>query len=620
MSAEVQALLQAMQQQTAALLQQQQQQQQQQLEAFKSVLQQQQAQHQEQVKALTDSIKQMRGSSTLGLVDVKGIAKPQELNNKNAKDKAEFRTWRLKFCNWVESSFPAAKPIFEHLETNQETQVDDDVIDAWATNVPDVERISAQLYATLVSVAVDQPLDLVKNSHRGKGQGFDAMRRLNKRYDPKSDAGSFKELISLMATKPQPMDLMISALERHEEQVRHYEERAGEKVSDSSRRCCLYNMLVEPLKTHIDLNIAKFTNYALLREACVSYCEVVQQQQAANGPQPMDVSSLQQSIDALQTELASLKGSKGKGKGKGKDAGGKGAPQGSRPNVASSSSSANGNATTKRFEGNCRFCNKKGHKEEDCWTKNPDLKPSKAGGKGQGKGQQKQKPPRRLQALEDGPLEDGSGAGLLELGSTEVCSSKSRPSTALDATSTINVRWAPQPKDENWQQVWLTVDSGAASSACPEALGPKVPVEPSPESLSGRRFKTASGQLIPDLGFKALTFQFEELKLAMKFNATKVHKPLLAVWPMCDNGHAVHLEKGNSYIQLKTGRKLKLYESKGLYLLPLWLDVASTGGVDRDALELSPLSAESGAGREPGSASDAAPAFCRQAWGQTRLL
>ena len=69
MSAEVQALLQAMQQQTAALLQQQQQQQQQQLEAFKSVLQQQQAQHQEQVKALTDSIKQMRGTSSLGLVE-----------------------------------------------------------------------------------------------------------------------------------------------------------------------------------------------------------------------------------------------------------------------------------------------------------------------------------------------------------------------------------------------------------------------------------------------------------------------------------------------------------------------------------------------------------------------
>ena len=113
-------------------------------------------------------------------------------------------------------------------------------------------------------------------------------------------------------------------------------------------------MLVEPLKTHIDLNIAKFTNYALLREACVSYCEVVQQQQAANGPQPMDVSNLQQSIDALQTELASLKGSKGKGKGKGNDSGGKGAKHGQRQNVASSSSNANAHATTDGSNTTCR--------------------------------------------------------------------------------------------------------------------------------------------------------------------------------------------------------------------------------------------------------------------------
>ena len=323
-----------------------------------------------------------------------------------------------------------------------------------------------------------------------------------------------------------------------------------------------------------------------------------------------------------------MKGSKGKGKGKGNDSGGKGGKHGQRQTVASSSSNANAHATTEKFKGSCRFCHKQGHKEDDCWTKNPELKPSKTGGKGTGKGQQKQnrQPPRRLQALEDGQLEDGSGAGLLELGSTEVCSGQSRLSNAVAAVVTSKVRWAPQPKDENWQQVWLTVDSGAASSACPEALGPKVAVEPSPESLSGRRFKTASGQLIPDLGFKALTFRFEELKLAMKFNATKVHKPLVAVWPICENGHAVHLEKGNSFIQLKTGRKLKLYESNGLYLLPLWLDVASTGGVDRDALELSPLSAEGGgeeaggADAGSGSGSVAVPGFCRQAWGQTRLL
>ena len=126
----------------------------------------------------------------------------------------------------------------------------------------------------------------------------------------------------------------------------------------------------------------------------------------------------------------------------------------------------------------------------------------------------------------------------------------------------------------------LCIDSGASTSAGPKELAPKLKLKETAASKRGRQFKAACGTWIPDQGSKevpCVTVEEGE-KLDIAFATTSVHKPLVAVSELSAAGCATRMEKGNSWIRLPSKRQLKLRESKGLYLLPVWLP-PNTGGV-----------------------------------------
>lgn len=611
-------LVAAMQQQTEQMLQASRQSHTEQFQFFNQMLGQQRLEFEQQASRhaaemarqqalLAEALQKLSvasGSRQASLVDNKGVAKPQALNLKVAQ--TDYKVWRLKFCNWVSSSFPSAAALLKEVEEDEDTVVDQTEFERLASRHEDAERISAQVWATLISLCEGEPFDIVNNSFKGKGSGLDAFRRLNHQYDPTSATSSVSILKKLMTVERCKLTELRAKLERWEEQLRSYESRSGEVLPDGVKRVLLMEMLVDPLKTHIELNQQKFNTYQKVRDEVVSYVDLLAQQAISSGPAPMDTSVLAAlgvgSAEDVATALAALV--KGKGKGKGKQNEPKSTDQGGK----------------KKFTGACNHCHKAGHKEVDCWVKHPEKKP-KAKGKGKGK---------KLQSLEEGTERS------VEAGGFDLCSAE-----ASQAGASKGPAWH-KPPEEGWTLVWLTVDSGAGASAAPPRLAPQVPVSPSAASRRGRTFKTASGQEIPDLGQKRLTAQTSEgVAVSMNFAVADVHKPLLAVSEALEKNCVVHFEKGNSYIQHpQSATKLALKEERGLFLFPVWLP-PSTGGVLERPVSLSALGACSstsglqvdsssrdesrgGGGGEGGSSSSSrtppAPPFHGQArpkWGQT---
>ena len=92
---ELQQLIGAMQQQQEAMHQQQQAQ-------TAALVQQMQLQQSQFAEAFSALSRGREGS----LVDNRGVAKPEVLNSKIAGDVSLFKTWRVKFTNWICAAMP----------------------------------------------------------------------------------------------------------------------------------------------------------------------------------------------------------------------------------------------------------------------------------------------------------------------------------------------------------------------------------------------------------------------------------------------------------------------------------------------------------------------------------
>ena len=61
----------------------------------------------------------------------------------------------------------------------------------------------------------------------------------------------------------------------------------------------------------------------------------------------------------------------------------------------------------------------------------------------------------------------------------------------------------PMTKENDaWQQLIITVDSGASESVAPPAAASNVPIEDSPGSRGGVTYEVANGEMISNLGQK----------------------------------------------------------------------------------------------------------------------
>lgn len=81
----------------------------------------------------------------------------------------------------------------------------------------------------------------------------------------------------------------------------------------------------------------------------------------------------------------------------------------------------------------------------------------------------------------------------------------------------------------------------------------------------------ADGSVIPHKGQKHFRAFTEGGALGMTSNVADVDMPLLSVAQMLHNGSKVVLATDGCYVQYKSGRRDKLEQRNGLFVLKMWV-------------------------------------------------
>jgi hypothetical protein len=127
--------------------------------------------------------------------------------------------------------------------------------------------------------------------------------------------------------------------------------------------------------------------------------------------------------------------------------------------------------------------------------------------------------------------------------------------------------------DPEWERLDVTVDSGSATSAIPQSVAPEWPLL---RSSGPQAYTSASEHSVKVLGAKKPSVAFQNgLEYPVEFKVLiPLKKALLAVSKMLQSCRVVFdlEEHGGSYAeQRKTGAKFKIYERKGVFVLPMWI-------------------------------------------------
>ena len=128
-------------------------------------------------------------------------------------------------------------------------------------------------------------------------------------------------------------------------------------------------------------------------------------------------------------------------------------------------------------------------------------------------------------------------------------------------------------EDKKWVRVESVMDSGAVAPVAPPSMVPNVKVVPSPGSIRGQNYTSASEHKLKILGqqrIKACTEEGDETEVL--FQIADVSKPLVSVSSICERGNRVLFGKsGGVVINLGTGKQIPFYKKNGIYILSLWL-------------------------------------------------
>ena len=232
--------------------------------------------------------------------------------------------------------------------------------------IPGLADKCDQLYRVLSSLTSGESGDLVVGCANLGASGFEAWRRLNRRWDPVT-AGRKRNILRaiLNPERTKTWEGVRPAIEQLDDLIRRYEARKNEsgarEVLSDDIKCTAIELLVpQDLEKHLILNKSRLTNYSLIKQEIEVLMETTLGSKSkihrpgsvaassSQGPAPMEV-------DAITQWLGSLVKGKGKGKGKG--------PKGQ-------SKGKDNKGSGKGVE--CYNCGKIGHKAADCWSKKKD--------------------------------------------------------------------------------------------------------------------------------------------------------------------------------------------------------------------------------------------------------
>ena len=296
----------------------------------------------EQGKQLTDALEKS-GSGDKGklvLVDTKGLGKPSTFSG----DADQFLPWRHRMSAYVCSIYPELRDVLEWCEERDKSISTEELNATFREEAGEIDRVpklfdkSVELSSALQMVTSKEPFAIVINCQTN---GFEAWRRLTRRYDPATSSRKRSMLKTVISPQKQKLENLPQAIEEWLDAIASYEKRKDAsgnraKIPEDIKTAALESMLPQDLEAHVQLNQSKFSGFDDLLEEVTRYVEhrtgkslkSFSTTQAAGKDalgDPMDVSSVG-------------KGHQGKGQQKGT-----------------------------KLLGTCNNCGKQGHKAVDCW-------------------------------------------------------------------------------------------------------------------------------------------------------------------------------------------------------------------------------------------------------------
>jgi len=462
------------------------------------------------------------------LVDSKGIGKPTQFSNREA----DWAVWSKKLVNFIGAVHSDAGQVLEWA-IDQSGEVTSHMLsEAFGEDADEGDRVhdlglmDHEIFTVLTQMTDAEAFDIVQNA--GAGRGFEAWRRLGRRFDPSTGGRRRNLLRSIIAPPRVKLDEVAAALERWEDLCMRYcrqRDSSGghQTLSDDLRVAAIESLVPEDLEKHLLMNQGRLgEDFAAVRQEIMLYIE------ARTGQRLKDprVTGTTTNRDAMDVDAGSLgkggkggkgaKGSKGgKDGGKGRGAGGKATGRGGDAAKPPANS---------QFPGECRNCGKWGHKARECWSK-PRAATAPAAGAGRGSGGAA---PKGGKAKGKG----GKAANTLE----ESGEQEPNPESAAAALDICAVAPATEGmvcgicRPGAW--VKINVDTGAAQTALPlDAAAGAV------GESTGAMLKTATGEHISDSGRAAIT-GVDELGVRRRIKGTlaPVHKVLLSAAQACSLG------------------------------------------------------------------------------------
>ena len=142
----------------------------------------------------------------------------------------------------------------------------------------------------------------------------------------------------------------------------------------------------------------------------------------------------------------------------------------------------------------------------------------------------------------------------------------------LNTLMTIRPEGLNVVSSDGWEEIELTVDSGAGETVVPEGMVNSVEIKEGPAAKSGVQYECANGERIPNLGEqKFMAYTQEGCQKKIRAQVCEVTKALLSVRKLVEAGNRVVLEENDSYIEdIYRKERMYLQEKHGMYTLKVW--------------------------------------------------
>ena len=492
------------------------------------------------------------------------------------KKESQWPEWVLKFRKFCKKLHPVLEDLLRRTEERDATSEGGEFLFN-AALTPEEAQASEALHYSLFGFCEDEFLDIITNS--GDNEGCEAWKRLTNRLDPIDRQGAAR-LFMVLNQWDFSGDFQ-ARLESWEKEVKRYEKRSKDTVSIDKKIGIVLSRMdpSSKLYEHLCLNSNKYDTWAAFKK---DVSDLKRTLEGSSGQQDMDVDALgghkKGPVDKSKIECHNCH-KKGHYKSECRAKGGGAYRQsGTDPKQQPG---AKAKAKAKASPVKCKKCGKIGHTADKCRSKKSVRDTDDAD---EPADDDEEEP-------ECGDCEeDVAGIFLDSLTNVTSIPSAVRKGGTADATKqcgckTVRIKDESGIKDlsavspDKIRKIRIGVDSCACESVMSEDILHDYPLN---TKGRGRKYQCANKTKIVDQGSRHIfgRIQGRSAVSAWRFRVTKVHRALLSVSQMVDQGYRVVFDsddtcgrggstdsrKDVSYFQNKeTGVKVKIPRSGRTY-------------------------------------------------------